>query len=272
MSEMKRTTPAPSSDELLHALTDGRLDDAQAAAAREDLDETALRTLHAWQAQRQALRALHAALPEEPLPPTLAAAARRLQARHARRGAGWRLGGLAATVLLAFGAGWVAHGAAPTSTAAAQLAQQAPAQRFALAATAAHAVFQPEVRHPVEVPASEQAQLLQWLSKRLDRPLRAPDLRVDGYTLMGGRLLPGDGGGTRAQFMYQDAAGERITVYLGALPPRGGTPDETAFRFERDGSTSAFYWTDGGFGYALVGSLPRERLQTLATRVHQQLP
>ena len=38
----------------------------------------------------------------------------------------------------------------------------------------AHAVYVPEIRHPVEVDASQQEHLNAWLSKRLDRPIAAP--------------------------------------------------------------------------------------------------
>lgn len=87
---------------------------------------------------------------------------------------------------------------------------------------------------------------------------------------MGGRLLPGDTG-ARAQFMYQNAAGERVTLYLGALAAGQPGATDTAFRFDPDGPVPCFYWTDGGFGYALSGALPRAALLGLATAVHPQL-
>ena len=63
----------------------------------------------------------------------------------------------------------------------------------------------------------------------------------------------------------REAAGERITLYVGALddvPVRGSS--ETAFRFTGDGQVATFYWVDQGFGYALAGKLPRQRLLVLA--------
>jgi anti-sigma factor RsiW len=148
----------------------------------------------------------------------------------------------------------------------------------------AHAVYQPQQRHPVQVPAAQQEHLVQWLSKRLGRPLKVPVLTAQGYELVGGRLLPGDTG-ARAQFMYQNSAGERVTLYLGALPPTATTkaspaaagsaapppPADTAFRFTQEGPVPGFYWTDQGFGYALSGQLSRPALQALATAVYQQL-
>ena len=143
----------------------------------------------------------------------------------------------------------------------------------------AHLVYAPEVRHPVEVTAAQQEHLVQWLSKRLERPLKLPNLAAQGFELVGGRLLPGDQG-ARAQFMFQHASGERVTLYLGAVQPAadaagvaGGRPDprETAFSFSSDGPVPGFYWVDQGFGYALAGKLSRERLMALAQEIHRQL-
>jgi len=281
-------------DDRLHALVDGRLpgDEAQALRRRLAGDPAARERVHAWQAQRERLRGLHADWEAAPVPPPLAQAARDFQTRRMRSAQAWRMAGLAASLALAFGLGWTLHGTVrPADPAAATLARSAPpplapTQRFALQAAAAHAVYQPEQRHPVEVGAAQQEHLVQWLSKRLGRPLHIPDLQPQGYELVGGRLLPGDAGpggtsGARAQFMYQNAAGQRVTLYLGALPAAGTagasgrtapTPAaETAFRYEGDGPVPSFYWVEDGFGYALSGPLPREALLAIAAAVHPQL-
>ena len=103
----------------------------------------------------------------------------------------------------------------------------------------------------------------------------APHLEGVGYSLVGGRLLPGEAG-ARAQFMFQNAEGQRLTLYLGAVdadPPGApaGAGRETAFRFAPEGPVPAFYWVDQGFGYALSGPLSREALMALAEAVYQQL-
>ncbi|WCM91599.1 anti-sigma factor [Acidovorax sp. NCPPB 2350] len=274
-----RTTPPPSSDahglrdDDLHALVDGRATPEAAQALRERLtrDAGARERAQAWESQRAQLRQLHAAWEEAPVPPELRRIADEWQAGRRRRAQAWRHAGLAASLALAFGLGWTLHGASAPQHAPLARAD-APPQRFALQAAAAHAVYQPEQRHPVEVGAEQQEHLVQWLSKRLGRPLKVPELQAQGYELMGGRLLPGDpgsGSGARAQFMYQNGAGQRITLYLGAL--EGAGTGETAFRYEADGPVPCFYWVDGGFGYALSGPLPREALLALATAVHPQL-
>jgi anti-sigma factor RsiW len=127
----------------------------------------------------------------------------------------------------------------------------------------------------VEVGSAEQEHLVKWLSKRLGRPLKVPDLTGQGFELVGGRLLPGDAGATavRAQFMFQNTAGERLTLYLGAVQGDAGgvNTQESAFRFANEGPISSFYWVDQGFGYALTGPVPRDRLMQLAQAVYQQL-
>jgi anti-sigma factor RsiW len=145
------------------------------------------------------------------------------------------------------------------------------ASTFGREAMVAHAVFSPEVRHPVEVEAQQQEHLVQWLSKRLNRPLKVPNLGQQGYDLVGGRLLPGEKG-ARAQFMYQNPRGERITLYVGALDANGAAPSgEAAFRFTSQGDLATFYWVDDGFGYALAGKLPRPTLLVLSEVVYKQL-
>ena len=222
-----------------------------------------------WDAQRAALRQLHREVLDEPIPPALLAAASQADRRFARQA---RWGGLAAAVLVAFGAGWLSNVQWSSADGARQLARAPVAREFVHAASVAHAVYAPEKRHPVEVAAAEEQHLVQWLSRRLDKPLKTPDLSAEGYTLVGGRLLPGDTG-ARAQFMFEDRAGQRVTLYLGELkmPAESTQAGESAFRFSSDGPVPSFYWVDRGFGYDLAGKLPRDALLRLATLVYRQL-
>ncbi len=82
---------------------------------------------------------------------------------------------------------------------------------------------------------------------------------------MGGRLLPANQG-VAAQFMYEDAAGRRVTSYMRA----NTSGKETAFRFTQEDGLAAFYWLDGGLGYALVGPLSRQEMLDLARAVYRQ--
>ncbi|MGD9774091.1 anti-sigma factor family protein [Diaphorobacter sp.] len=266
---MKPDTIRPADDAPLHALADERLSPADAQALRSRLDLPQQQCVDAWARQRAQLQGLHADWLQQPVPGAMAQAAERLQdARNSQRQwAHW--GGIAAGWLIAFGLGWGLHGARGPDS---HLATAPAPQLFAQQAAVAHAVFQPEQRHPVEVPATQQDHLVQWLSKRLARPLSVPQLQAQGFELMGGRLLPG-ASGARAQFMYQNAAGTRITLYLGALDGEGhaAAAQATAFQFHDEGAVSSFYWADQGFGYALSGQLPRPALQALAAAVYWQI-
>jgi anti-sigma factor RsiW len=123
-----------------------------------------------------------------------------------------------------------------------------------------------EKRHPVEVHAEEQAHLVAWLSKRIGQDLKAPDLQESDFTLMGGRLLA-DGNLPIAQFMYQNAMGQRVTLYL----RRESDGGESAFRVIEEAGLTGFYWVDPPFAFAMIGDLPRADLLELCRLVYQQL-
>jgi len=134
-------------------------------------------------------------------------------------------------------------------------------------AAVAHAVYSPEVRHPVEVGADDEQHLVTWLSKRLGAKVRAPKLDEVGMSLVGGRLLPGDSGPV-ALFMYQSQNG-LLTLYLRTEASRNR---ETAFRYARENNVGVFYWIDREMGYALASAdLSKDELLRLANLVYKQL-
>ncbi|ABD70266.1 putative transmembrane transcriptional regulator [Rhodoferax ferrireducens T118] len=272
---MNRTSSRPLTEDEIHTLVDDQLapDALTALQTRLAQDPAAQATVTKWRRQRDALRSLHRHLVDQPVPATLVTAARQTAASQQDINQWWRWGGMAAGVMLAFGVGWFSHTAwqgegRPSAT----LARASGAPDFARQASFAHAVYAPEIRHPVEVGATEQEHLVQWLSKRVGKPLKVPHLAAQGYELVGGRLLPGEAG-ARAQFMFQNAAGTRITLYLGAIDKSGAGADirETGFQFRADGPIPSFYWIDQGFGYALSGPVPRDALMKLAEAVYHQL-
>ena len=169
-----------------------------------------------------------------------------------------------AAVFVAVG---VAIGLALPMLRPAPVSSAAVATPLPIRAARAHLVYSPEVRHPVEVDAKDQEHLVKWLSKRLGMPLKVPVLGTEGFDLLGGRLLPGNDGPV-AQFMYQDASGKRLTLYV-TRPHKG---DEiTAFRFAQDGPVSVFYWIDRDCGYALSGEIDKPQLARVANAVYRQL-
>lgn len=222
-----------------------------------------------------ALRGLHRDVLDEPVPAALLEAARQvdfLKQQNAQRG---RSAALAASVLLALGVGWFGHGYLQPQGSNEALAMAGTAHEFVRQAGFAHSVYLPEKRHPVEVAAAEQDHLVQWLSKRLGKPLKIPQLGAQGFELVGGRLLPGDTG-ARAQFMFQNSQGQRVTLYLGALGKATGQSglldtQATQFRFEPDGPVPSFYWAEQGFGYALSGQVDKATLMALSRLVYAQI-
>ncbi len=268
--------PLPPDEARLHAFVDGQL----SAAEREDVLEvlrhdpaTAARVAQ-WQAQRHALRGLARDWPLDETPADLSGIV--MRAAQAQR---WRRllpQALAAGVLLSLGVAggyqWGRHEAGGAGWPALAAARPASVPEFAAQAGVAYAVYSAEKRHPVEVSAAEQAHLVQWLSKRLGRQLTVPVLTDRGYALLGGRLLPGDAahpGSPRAQFMYENADGDRLTLYVAVFKP-GAAPATTEFRLLPQDGRTTLYWVDGDFGYALSAQ-PSTELQPLAQRVHEQL-
>lgn len=280
---MTDPTPAPITETELHAWVDAELDPARVPALLAWLQahpDDAARVSH-WQLQRQQLRQLARRMETDGSLGEVPAALGEVVMGHLARGrrrAGWRQAA-AAAVLLAVGVGsglvagrwWAGQDAAGgRGWAGAAGPRLAASPAFVREAVTAHAVFVPEKRHPVEVAASDEAHLVQWLSRRLGAPLKAPSLVDRGYRLLGGRLLAGDAGVPRAQFMYEDAQGGRITLFVTVFGP-GTAPAQTSFRSVKDGPRESFYWVEDRYGYALSGEVPASELQALARSVYDQL-
>jgi anti-sigma factor RsiW len=255
----------PIGDDDLHGYVDKRLTPERMAAVEAYIaahPEAASRVLH-YEEQRQALRSALQAKHDEPIPVRLRVAI--IQAERRRR---WRqtLGRIAAAglwLLIGAAGGWFAS----EELSPWQMAQKTTASEeedLAQAALVAHRIFVAEVRHPVEVDASQEKHLIEWLSKRLAHPLHVPNLSAQGYRLMGGRLLPASTG-PAAQLMYDDGTGRRLTVYLTA--EEGG---ETSFRYVQDGDLGGFYWRDAGFCYAVLAQAERQVLLATAEAIYRQ--
>ena len=280
----------PMTEAELHALVDGQLTPERQheieayVANRPDEAQRA----EAYRAQKRELRALFdPVLDEAPPQRVLRAAGPRTP---------WYLQRLTAGIAIALvsgATGWGLHGGVFNPASSTALAPQGPASitmasatGFAQRAAVAHAVYSPEQRRPVEVDAAHEDQLVAWLSKRMGAPMKPPHLQAVGYALEGGRLLPG-GQGPVAQFMYRDASGSRLTLYvsneIGELGTSAGTKSDTsastptganqdtAFRFAREGKVNVFYWVEGPFGYAISADADRAALARVSGEVYRQL-
>jgi anti-sigma factor RsiW len=250
----------PVSEAELQAYADGRLPSARLAAveawlaARPDEAER----IAAYRRLAQEVRGAYDSMLSEPVPERL---------RHAaRRRLPW---GRIAAVLAWVSLGIAVGGPAGWYAKRERMAQAAPdAMVLARRAAVAHAVYSPEVRHPVEVGADDEQHLVTWLSKRLGAKVRAPKLDEVGMSLVGGRLLPGDSGPV-ALFMYQSQNGRRLTLYMRT---EASSNRETAFRYVRENNVGVFYWIDREMGYALSSAdLSKDELLRLANLVYKQL-
>jgi anti-sigma factor RsiW len=257
----------------LHAWVDGRLPpERQAAVERYLADHPGeAARLQAYREQNAALHAMFDKVQGTPVPFDLPPAPPEARARW-RLPAWQRKAAMVAVVVgagLAGGAaGWTLRGAGGGAPAGAAHGDAVYAMAtLARQAALAHAVYTPEVKHPVEVGADQQQHLVAWLSKRLGKQLRPPQLTRQGYELVGGRLLPGDAGPV-AQFMYGDARGRRVTLYVSS--GQSGKPG-TGFRFAQEGNVAVFYWIDGSFGYALSAAIGKSELSPIVNAVYEQL-
>ena len=254
----------PVSEEDLQAYADGALDEGLRAGVEaylaEHHDDAA--RVQAWRELNAALRATYNPVLDESVPERLRARPARGRYARGRYRHAMAAGLMALGVAIGMAGGWAARGAFHDLPLAGS-----PSPGFVRQAAIAHAVYAPEVRHPVEVGASEEDHLVRWLSKRLGTDLKCPKLGSLGYELVGGRLLTGTNGPV-AHFMFQDARGGRLTLYVSVMR---GESRQTAFRFSQEEKVAVFYWIDGKYGYALSGEVGREALLRVADVVYKQL-
>ena len=247
------------SEEELHAYVDSELapDRREAVEAWLATHSDDMARVSAWRAQAEGIRSRYGAVATEPVP------ARFDVARLARRTWPWK--SVAAAAALAFliggSAGWFGHDVWSEEA----RVQRSPFQQFTAEAVDAYNLYVVEVRHPVEVPASDADHLVQWLSKRVGYQLRAPDLERLGLKLVGGRLLPGPTG-PAAFFMYEGPSGDRFTIYCA----RSNAPD-TALRYNDIGTATAVYWADNDIAYVVSGKGDRAKVNDVAVAAYEQI-
>ena len=246
----------------IHMALDGELPEEERVDFGAWLDgnpEMKARTVR-FEADRTRLRDTFAGVLEERTPDRLTKLVTGEAGRPAAGAPRWRMAAAAALLLVLGGGGGYLAGVGG-------LGMEAQAEdELAEEAIAAHTIYAAEQRHAVEVGADDKDHLLGWLSKRLGLTLIAPDLTAEGFELVGGRLLPA-GQKTAALLLYEDANGNRISVYV---TPEGTEKAKGIYKDEA-GEASAIYWLDKGWGCAVVGTLPQEQLLDVGRKAYRQL-
>jgi anti-sigma factor RsiW len=257
-------------DGELHALVDGELDPARQAEVEAWLSENpeAAGRVARYRAQNAGLHALFDGVLNEELPPPIvdALAGRR---QWLPRGAAIAAG--IALLLTGAVAGWVVRGEVPLAGEdAAQVAQATPpidTQVLMDRATQAHVVSADEDLRLAKTGGADD--MGQYLSTRMGEQVRVPQLASLGYRLVGSRVLP-DPDGPAAQFVFEEAGGERVTLYV-----RSEAASGVDITYALADDLSMFYWNDSEHSYALVRELEdesgRDALLKAAKVVYRQI-
>ncbi|HSC83707.1 MAG TPA: anti-sigma factor [Pseudomonas sp.] len=228
----------PSEDDL-HAYLDERLSPAQRQAVETYLaaNPAVAAQVAGWRRDALVLRTALANLQPLGANAQLDPQAIRRRQRAARQ-RGWAT---AAALLLAIGlggsGGWLARS---------QVLQAAnPPMQDALEA---HRLFALDRGAAVDVKVSQPAELQHWLAAHFSAAAPLPDLAAQGLHAVGGRLLATEQGAA-ALLLFEDAQGQRISLYL----REPGTLYANMPSGERaEGDLQARYWSRGGYNYALV--------------------
>ena len=146
----------------------------------------------------------------------------------------------------------VEAGYGPRSPARAAVAAdpQALERSLAVRAYEAHETYATDINRPVEIAAGDDNRLLTWIQHRLAMPVRIPDLRLDGWSLIGGRVLPGEVG--PAAFLVYGNGVEHLGLYMART--NGHQSDRFEIYDKGAGLASVAYWVDEPVGYALTTS------------------
>lgn len=252
-------TQRPITEDDLHAYVDNALDPERRAAvdaflaANPAIEERVAADMR----HRLALREALAPIAAEPLPARLNLA-RLAEERRRPRFGGWSSAAAAVALMLTGAAGgWSLRLASEKPVAGiGSLAQEA---------AESYAVFAPDLGRPVEIKASDEAQLVRWASRRLDRAVKVPNLSSAGYTFLGGRVVPTPHG-PAALYMYDNGSGTRLVMLTRTMRIDKNAP----MSIDDKGQVATVSWAKDGLGYSLVGPINPESLHSIADHAREQ--
>jgi len=126
-----------------------------------------------------------------------------------------------------------------------------------------HRIYARQTRHLVEVPASEQAHIVEWLSASTGVTFKLPDLADQNLKFEGARLLVA-GGKPAAQLLYRDAENEIFAIcFLQSDPVEG----KTALAESMRNDIGLVSWQQGKASYVVVGPSADPNLERIAEAV-----
>lgn len=247
---------APVTEETLQAFIDGQLGPAEQAEVERYLAQhpAEAERVAVYLRQRDLIRSVFEGVLHERVPD-------RISTRRfgAKRAAMLRVAAVLAWIVFGTVLGWALRGHLDQPGAT---ATTSPETEIVERARVAHVIYTAEQRRAVEVAASQEQDMIRWLSKRMGAAVRVPKLTEFGYEALGGRLLPGTTG-PACQIMYQNAAGKRLTIYL----TRDREATAKPLRFSDKDQVHVVFWTDGTLAFAVSGELGQDELRRIAAAI-----
>ncbi len=97
-----------------------------------------------------------------------------------------------------------------------------------------------------EIPAAQETDLEQWIQRRTGLAVRPPDLRAEGWSYLGGRVVPG-GADPGALLIYENSGKDRLALFFdhASAPPADA-------RVEAFAGGSMMAWTSGSGAFAIA--------------------
>ncbi len=138
-------------------------------------------------------------------------------------------------------------------------------------------VYSQDARHLVERGAGERAYIESWLSGRLQRPLRVPELTGQGLSFRGARVvaleedkgpnMKGFIGVPSALLVYDRPDGAAVALSISFARWRPDTQPLTAVQDD----LNVVHWVRAGYRYVLMGTGDMPSLAALAPEFNRQI-
>ena len=130
-----------------------------------------------------------------------------------------------------------------------------------------HRIYARQTRHLVEVPASDQDHIVEWLSASTGVPFKLPDLSGQNLKFEGARLLV-VGGKPTAQLLYRDAENEIFAICFMQSDPVEG---KTTLAESMCNDIGLVSWQQGKASYVVVGPSADPNLERIAEAVSSSI-